>query len=453
MADPNQIQQLKKRAEDAFSKKNYDYARDLFKQVIAMDPNDTHARKALRATVLTKFKEVGGPGKMTLMMKGAGVQTQIAMNKSKPDKLVEVCQNYLIEDPNNSKVRATLAAALLDLGKHEGASAESEMALEADAHNIPAAKVLVTCYVHMNKIKEAQEILEKVSRHAPEDRDIEKLQRDLAAKATMAKGFEDTGTKGFRAAMKDSKTANELEKAQHLIKSDADVQGQIEKLEAEMGENPTDPKIPKKIGDVYAEFKKDYKGAREWYQKAANLAPQDSVLRDKVDDMTIRMHDVQVDTGTKTNDPKLAEYKASRLKFQIQSFERRVMDRPTDMGLRFELAKCYLQAGPNFLDKAIGEFQQSVKDPKKKMESHIYLGQAFQKKKMYDMADRQFQSAEASGVIGSERLHLIWYNRAICLAEAGNFPKALELGTKIMEENIGYKDISARAERWQKGQT
>lgn len=449
---PSQIDQLYKRAEEAFGKRNYDYARDLFKQIITIDPNNVQSRKALRATILKKYQEQGGPGKLTLMGKSAAVKASIALSKNKPDKMLEVCQNYLVEDPNNSSVRGSLAGALMDLQHYAGACAEAEMALESDAHNIGAAKVLVFCYQKLGKIKEAQDILEKVSKHAPEDRDLEKLQRDLAAQATMKKGFEDTQTKGFRAAMKDEKGAEKLERASHLIRSDEDLKSQIAELENEMGQNPTDPKLPKKIGDLYFEIKKDYKAARDWYQKASQLAPQDSVLRDKVDDCTIRMWDVQVDQAQKTNDPKLGELRANRLKFLIQSFERRVHDRPTDMGLRFELGKSYLQAGPSFLDKAVAEFQQAVKDPKKKMESHILLGQCFQKKKLFDMADGQYQKAEESGVIGADRMLFIWYNRALNLAESGNFPKALELGKKIMEEKIDYKDISARVERWQQNQ-
>ncbi|MBI2900261.1 MAG: tetratricopeptide repeat protein [Planctomycetes bacterium] len=453
MAGPSQVDQLYKRAEDAFGKRNYDYARDLFKQILTLDPDHVQTRKALRATILKKYQELGGPGKFTLMTKSAGASASIAMNKNKPDKLVEICQNYLIDDPNSSKVRGVLAGALMDLNRFAGASAEAEMALETDAHNIAAAKVLVGCYQKLGKIKEAQEILEKVSRHAPEDRDLERLQRDLAAQATMNKGFEDTKDKGFRAVIKDQAQAADLEKASHLIKSDADIQVQIEKLEAEMGENPTDPKIPKKIGDIYFEIKKDFKTARDWYHKASQLAPQDSVLRDKVDDCMLKTLDVQIESASRASDPKLGELRTNRLRFAIQTFERRVHDRPTDMGLRFELGKYFLQSGPTYMDKAIAEFQQSVKDPKKKVDSHIFLGQAFQKKKMFDMADGQYQKAEeAGGGILGEKILYIWYYRACNLAESGQFPKALELGKKIMEEKIDYKDISARVDRWQLNQ-
>jgi tetratricopeptide (TPR) repeat protein len=163
------------------------------------------------------------------------------------------------------------------------------------------------------------------------------------------------------------------------------------------------------------------------------------------------MLEAQESAAKASNDPKLKEIQATLLKTKIQSFERRVSDRPTDMGLRYELGKCYYKAGPSFTDKAIGEFQQSVRDPKKKADSHVFLGLAFQRKKMYDMADKQYEQAEA-GVLSTERKLDILYNRAICKAESGKLPEAVELGKRIMEIDISYKDISQLVDKWSNGQ-
>ena len=148
----------------------------------------------------------------------------------------------------------------------------------------------------------------------------------------MKKGFQDTGDKGFRAALRDTQSAEDLEKRQHLVHTDDDIQQEIAKLESEMKEDPNDPRLPKKIGDLFFERKKDFKSARDWYKKALDLSPQDSVLRDKVDDCGIRQYDVQIAVANKKGDPKLAELKANRLKFYMQSFERRIADRYFSIG-------------------------------------------------------------------------------------------------------------------------
>jgi hypothetical protein len=40
------------------------------------------------------------------------------------------------------------------------------------------------------------------------------------------------------------------------------------------------------------------------------------------------------------------------------------------------------------------------------------------------------------------------YHRAKLAAEAGKFPVAIELGNKIVEIDINYKDIAELVEKW-----
>lgn len=440
--------QLHKRAEESFNKRQYDYARDLYREIIRIDPDDSKAHMALKATILSKFKEQGATGKIRLIAMKGQVEVQLKTTKD-PAKRVEVCLDFLNNDPTNAKVRTVLAESLIALNHHGGAAAEADMAVKDDPSNVGAAKTLVQAYISVNKLKEAQQILERVASLVKEDRDLEKLQRDLAARQTMKAGFEDTAGKAadYRNVIKNQSQAADLEQDKKLIQTDAAFQKKVEELQAEMAEAPTDARTPKRIGDLYFELKKDYASARDWYKKASQLAPQDSVLRDKVDDCSIRIFDVQVDNAQKANDPKLKEIQLNRLKFVINSFERRVADRPTDMVLRFELGKAYYIG--SLIDKAIGEFQQSVKDPKKKSDSQLFLGRSFQKKKMYDMADKQYAMA-IEGVLSQERRLEILYNRAICNKEAGKKDQAIALGKEIMEIDIGYKDIAQLVEEWSK---
>ncbi len=442
---------LYKRADEAFQKHNWDYARDLFLQILLLEPDNAQARKALYATLVKKFQEQGATGRITLLARRGQFEVSLKATKD-PTKRIGLCQDYLSFDPQNSKARTVLAETLHGLNHNNGAAAEGEMALTSDTTNVAAAKVLVASYIQLKRVKEAQGILERIQSLIREDRDLEKLQRDLAALQTMKQGFEDvSGKEGYRKVIKDSDQADDYEKEKRLIQTEADLLAAVEKLETEMGENPTDARLPKRIGDLHYDKKKDYKAAQEWYRKAAALAPQDSVLRDKVDDCTLRLLEAAREAVPRTDPAKLKEADASLLRFKIQTFERRVHDRPTDMGLRYELGRAFYGAGPSFLDKAIGEFQQSVRDPKKKSDSHLYLGMSFQRKKMYDMAEKQYVHAE-EGVLSDERKRMILYNRAVCNAEAGNLEQAIQLGKQIMESDISYRDISQLVDKWSNGQ-
>ncbi len=442
------VDQLLKRAEEAFSKRNYDYARDLYLNVLLRDPNHEKARRSLYATCLKKSQETGGTGKFKHMAGLAMIKGQLQTVKHNPAKRVEITQKYLCDDPNNSVVRTALASGLRDQGLWGGAAVEAEFAYSLDSKNLEAAKIVVESLKQLGKIPEAQRVLDRISSSAfTEDRDIMKLQRDLAA-AQSSKLFRDGSQTDYHDVLKDKAMAVQLEKNTQLIKTEEEFQTVIAHLEEEHKNDPTDPKHPQKLGQVWFDFRKEYETARQWFTKASQLAPQDSVLRDKIEDCGLRILDLHIEEAEKAAAPNLAELKAGRLKALIQSYERRVQDRPTDMGLRFELGKAYFQAGKNYLDKAIAEFQQSVKDPKKKIDTHIYLGMSFQKKNLFDMADTQYQKAEEGGVINQNVLLNIWYNRAKCNVEAKKLDKAIEFGKKIMEIDISYKDISKLVETW-----
>jgi tetratricopeptide (TPR) repeat protein len=434
---------LYKRAEEAFKKKNYDYARDLFQQLITVKPDCSKAREALRAVITRKFQEQGGTSRLKMMAVKGQFEVQLKTTKDSGKKM-EYCLAFLLSDPTNSRVRGTLADILLSLGHNNGASVEARMALENDPSNVAAAKTLVQAYKATGKVKEAQAVLERVASLAKDDRDIERLQRDLAAMQTMGAGFEAGGD--FRDSMKNKQQAEELEKKHHLITSDADFNMVVANLKEEIAANPTDSKNPKKLGDLYFEKKKDYATASQYYKKASQLAPQDSTLRDKVDDCTLKQYENQVAALKAANDPKTAEVELAYLKAHIASYERRVSDRPTDMALRFELGRAYYKG--SLIDKAIGEFQQSVKDPKRQGLSLTFLGKCFQRKKMYDMADKQYLAAYDKVISQEQRLDIL-YNRMKCNKEAGKKDPAISIGQQMMEIDISYKDVAELVEKWQ----
>lgn len=439
-----EVDALYKRADEAFQKHNYDYARDLFHQILIFKPDHEKAHEALRMTLIRKFQEQGATSRIKLIAMKGQIEVQLKATKD-PAKRAEVCLKFLNDDPTNSKVRAILAESLLVMGHSNGAAAEGRMALMDEPTNVTALKTLVQAYRNTNKVKEAQSALDRVSSLVKDDRDLERMQRDIAAMQTMSAGFSAGNTNDFRKSLKNADQAEELEKRTKLVQTDADFQRLLGELQREMSEAPNDAKYPKKIGDLYFEKKKDYTAARDWYKKASGLAPQDSVLRDKVDDCDLRIWEVKVAAAAKANDPKLKELQLAQLKATIASYERRVSDRPTDMGLRYELGIAYYKGSMN--DKAISEFQQSVKDPKKKNQSHLFLGKAFQKKKMFDMADKQYVLAEVDVLSQDTKLDIM-YNRAKCFAEAGKLPQAIEMGNKIIEIDINYKDIAELVEKW-----
>jgi tetratricopeptide (TPR) repeat protein len=128
-----------------------------------------------------------------------------------------------------------------------------------------------------------------------------------------------------------------------------------------------------------------------------------------------------------------------KLKFVGVAWERRVKDRPTDVVAHFEYGKRLYQSAN--VDKSIAEFQLTVKDPKHKIDSYLYLGMAFRYKKLYDMAAAQFARALETGEAGPERDLSLRYELARTL-ERTSPRKALDEYERILELDINYKDVA-----------
>jgi Tfp pilus assembly protein PilF len=374
---------------------------------------------------------------------------QLAAYGKNPGKKIELCLAQLINDPNNVRIRLALADAFGENKSIDGAIIEARMAAEIDPKNFDALKAMGMFMAQRGRpddINAAQQALDQATKMKPEDRDCARELRNLAARATIAKTGLESAKDDYRKALKDTKKADELERAGQQIKSDEQFEAEVARVKREMARDPKDFRFARKLGDLYFDIKKDFDVAAEWFKKAGELNTQDSTLRDKVDDCAFRKLDAAIAAAKAAGDPKLKELQVEKIKVEIASFERRTKDRPTDPGPKLELGRRLLQTGQ--FDKAIQQLQQSVKDPKLKVDSLILLGQAFQKKSMYDLADDNFAKAETAGFVPPEKMRAIRYERARCKAESGNLDGAIELGKVIMSEDIGYKDISELVTQW-----
>src|SRR5882762_4725495 len=130
-----EVESLYKRADESFRKHQYDYARDLFRQILSFKPDHEKAHEGLKVTLIRKFQEGGATSKFKLIAMKGSFEVQVKSTKD-PVKRMEACLNYLNDDPTNGKVRALYAEALLSQGHYNGAAVEAKMALQDDPGNI-----------------------------------------------------------------------------------------------------------------------------------------------------------------------------------------------------------------------------------------------------------------------------------------------------------------------------
>jgi tetratricopeptide (TPR) repeat protein len=123
---------------------------------------------------------------------------------------------------------------------------------------------------------------------------------------------------------------------------------------------------------------------------------------------------------------------------------------PTDMGIRYDLGVLYFQAGK--INEAAAEFQKAQNNPHKRIPALNYLAQCFTRKKMFDMAARNFQRAiEEKQVFDDEKKDLI-YNLGCVLETMGKKTEAIDQFKIIYESDMGYRDVAAKVDAFYAGQ-
>ena len=99
-------------------------------------------------------------------------------------------------------------------------------------------------------------------------------------------------------------------------------------------------------------------------------------------------------------------------------------------------------------DGAVAELQQAVKDPRKKAEALFLLGRAFRGKGLADLAKNQLDKAfDATGGIHGQIGKEVAYELGAVAEGQGETGTALEHYQRILEQDIGYRDVDDKIQR------
>jgi tetratricopeptide (TPR) repeat protein len=194
-----------------------------------------------------------------------------------------------------------------------------------------------------------------------------------------------------------------------------------------------------------ASMEGDLPGALAYLEQALRNEPQNSDLANRTGRARLRVQEGRVDSALASGDEATAIHARRALEAaRVVEFRRQVAQNPTDLRLRFALGQALVAVGD--FDDAIAELQQGVRDPKVKGEALQLLGEAFAAKGMGDLALGQFAKAlevvSDTGQKGKEILYAMG-----CVAQnTGQLDQALAHFSRIMEQDIGFKDVRAKVD-------
>lgn len=447
---PRDLRVLLTKGNEALQRDNFDYAIDLFNQVLAKEPGLFECRRALRIAQQSKAGNGGGFVKKFFTTAGsqpAIAKGEIALRKD-PAEALQIAEQILNHDPNNSGAHRLVvkAATALEFPR------TIVMSLEILVRNSPKDRDLAIQYANglaeAGEVTKAERILVEFQKQMPGDNDLSQALKNISARKTLEKGGYEAladGTGSYRDILKDKEEAVTLEQQNRQVQTEDTAERLIREYEERLKTEPNNLKTIRNLAELYRQ-KKKFDLALSYYEriKASDIGADASLDR-AIADTRLRKYEHQL-TELDPNAPdygeKAAQLEAEKQAYQLEECRKRVERFPNDLAIRFELGQIYFRQGK--IGEAIKEFQKAQMNPHKKIASMNYLAQSYSLRGIHDLAATTLQEAIKEKVVFDEEKKELLYNLGSIFEKMGKRDDAIAQYKLIYAVDAGYKDVDAK---------
>ncbi len=439
------------KAEEAIQRKNPDYAIGICRQILGIDLGNANARRCLRSASLLKNKNSGGLATQVKILP-ALLQLGILTKLKKREAILKTCDKILTAAPNHTKTNILAGQTALSLGLDDAAIQIYEGLGKDGGGDASALKALGHLYRQKGDIQKALESYEGALKLDPRDHEAQRARKNLAAEEALThKGYE--SAKSSRDLMKDKEGARALEQKARIARTPEEIAASIEQLESKAGDGSSSPRSVLELADLHVK-RDDYAKAVEIVEEGAKKHPNDPELLNRLGDLTVLEmdHEIGKIKGEADGDPgkkeKLLRLQSRKASYEVSEYGRRVKLYPTDLGLRHRHARALQTTGQ--VDEAIAEYQKAINDPKSRIEALTGLGTCFARKKMFDLAAKQFGLAIEGSSETDRRTLGLRYRLGLVFEEQEDYKSALSEYGKIFERDINFRDVAGKVEAMKK---
>lgn len=443
---------LYKKACDAVERANYDYAVELFREVLRQDPEYPEARIALRGTERRRVQERGSSVVPLLTLPFRLALTAVTGAFSKPKKRLEVYEDLLAQSPDSFLGLMGAGAAARKAGYLGEAVTMLKDAQRLKPSNKRVLRALTNVLVEMGDPPQALPYLERLLAQSPNNRDLQKEVRDLDASGHMST-HKMAEADSFRDLIRDKEVAEELEQEGRMTVTRSDVSARMAEAEDEVRHAPRNVNRILGLVQLYLRDGQLAKARKLLLLKHEEM-PDNYEVREKLGDVQMSVYDMAIentrtaleqspdDAGARR---KLESLCGKRSRFAIMEYRWRLAEHPSDRAAHMDLGKAHLAIGR--YNEAIGLFQEAIHDPRFGVQAVRMLGLSFYGKKQYDLAVEQFQRAiERHPAMDPEGKELR-YNLAQAYESMGDKGNALLTYKKVYSQDINFMDVADKVDQ------
>jgi len=435
-----------RKAKDAMARQNHYYVIMLMPPVLEANPGLLEGRKILRASQIAKAKAASKMDKSMAAVRiaPAVMQAKSAVGKSLGAGLAKL-EEALTLDPFSPQANAALGEIALQNDLPGTAVFAYETVRTAKPQDTQNLHGLAQALIAAKQMSKARDVYQNLLEVAPTDGAALKGMKDASALvATQSGGWEKS--QDFRDSLKNKDESSALESASKVVKTAEAVAEQLARLHAQFEKEPQNVVLAKQIAEL-CETQGSLDHALQWFQFSHELTQKtDPVLEKAVFRLQCALLDQEWEQAKAagSDDAVCDEILARKKSVILEGAKDRVKRYPNDLQYRFELGEALIDNGG--YKEAVPELQQALRQPSVRHRALNLLGVSYQKRKMLDLAAKQYALA-ASEIVAMDNVKKdAIYSLGVILEEMGKKAEALEEFKKIYEVDSQFRDIAERVE-------
>lgn len=443
------------KADEAVRRRNYDFAVELYRQLLDLDADLGEARAGLRQALKRRHESKRG-GRLLRAVGGAlPLANAKAMNKlGRHDACAKALEDYLKSNPLDEEANLLLGQSLESAGHFRSARAAYEFVAEIAPRNPEGLKSAGAMSYREGDHAKALEYYERALKADPRDQEAIKARKNLAAEAALTQtGLEQASHGRERmvggGAQSDGARAQAPREARRP-RSEEELRSELERLEGQLADSGPDPALLVEAADVYEKLG-DLEAALEFVDRAAQYRKGDFELLVRAGDLQSKVFKRRIaKAGKQGDEARATALEGELIQLEVSDYRRRVEARPADAALRLGLGKRLMRADD--LDGALAAFQQCRSDPRVRADAVYHLALCFRRKGVLDLARKELERSledlgqgQGSGS-ANERSKEILYTLGAIAEEEGDREAARSYYIRIYEVDVAYRDVSSKIE-------